>query len=86
MHFEPEGMRCRRLALHLRPSLLVASEAEPAVPLPARRLPRLLLEPAVERDRVTEELRDVRRGPELADEVREAAAVCPAAAIRLVEE
>ena len=70
LHFESEGTRRRRLALHLGPPLRVAGQAQAAVALPAGRLAGLGLEPVVQGDGIAEQLGDVGRGAELPDQPR----------------
>ena len=70
MHFKPEGMRRRRLPLDLGHALVIARQTQPAIHLPSRRLPRLVLERAIEFNRIFQELRHTRRRPQLPDKTR----------------
>ena len=70
MHLEPEGRGGGRLPLHLRPALGIAGEPQAAVALPAGGKSRLLLEPVIELDGVTEELGDVGARAQLPDQPR----------------
>ena len=67
MHFETEGMCGCRLPLDLGPAFGVAGKPQAPVHLPARAEAGFLFECVVECDRVTEQLRNVGAGPQLAD-------------------
>src|SRR3972149_2795741 len=62
------GARERGVAPELRHALRVAGDAQAAAALPARGLPRLGLELAVEPGAVADELGEIARGPELPHE------------------
>lgn len=68
MHLEAEGTRSSRLAFHLRPSLLVASEAQSTIHLPASCEAGFLLERSIKFDGLAEELGDVSARTKLTDE------------------
>ena len=68
MHIETEGMGGGRLALEFDPALIVGGEAEAPGLAPASGKAGLGLQLLVQVDRVAENLRDRRRGTELADE------------------
>ena len=70
LHLEPEGARSRRLSLQLDPARGIAGQPQAAVHLPAARESGLGFERVVERDRMSQQLRDVRAAAQLPDEAR----------------
>ena len=70
VHLQPEGMRGGGLAFHLGPAFGVAGKAQAAVHLPAGLQARLRLQPFVKGDGMAQQLGDVGRCAQLADQAR----------------
>ena len=69
-HFQPETARHGGLAPDLGPAIRRAREPQPAIHLPAGRLPGFRLQPAIDLDRMPKQLRDIGVVAQLPDQAR----------------
>ena len=70
IHLQAEGMGGGGLALDLGPAFLVTGQPQPAIALPARRLPGFLFQRIVKLHRIAQKLRDIRAGAQLPHQPR----------------